>query len=561
MKTIDIFTAGTSNYANQIKLIGLGLKRFKQKNYKYIFHVMIDDPTLAIDQYREMFNELKSDDFQIDLISSSLIQSKLGYCTRVDNMTMTYVKLLGSLLFPLADKLLWLDCDLIVKRDGIEKLFELNLDQYYVGAVYDVPVSKEELENCKVNKYFNSGVMILNLKKIRQDELDEELESDLQQFPDLYKVNFHEQSILNYRFKEKVLWLSPIFNNIVYSNSSENIPKFEEEFKKWGYQKPTDAWDDSIIIHWPGAAKPWSSTQFDQICPYLKESRQFFRNFRELMNRPLLTFSHCGLIGDMIYPLNFCIELAQARGDQKFNFHIQTNVDYKPNVMEIKSRKKKTVRLTKEEAQFIKPLLEGQPYIEKVTIGDQIPLGAINIDCSKLKINTFGGEMRDYVYELISYILPRAFWKKVLFVKPNEKYKEKILFTLSERYVNELIEYKELEQFKDDLVFIGNQQEYDLFCQKYFKIDYAGKMNSLLEIAQLLEGAKGYVGNQTGIFSLAEQLKVPRILMSGDYVKVNGQMNLGPKNVLPLGGYCRTVTNTKNLIDGIKQLKEFKYEN
>ena len=557
MKTIEIFTAGTSNYVYQMKLIGLGLKRFKQKNYKYIYHVMIDNKELVIDQYKDTFKELESDDFVVDLLGSSLIQSKLSEDTRQDGMTMTYAKVLAPSLFPSAEKVLWLDCDLVVRKGGIEQLFNLDLKNYYVGAVNDVPMNQDELKNTKVKKYMNSGVMLMNLQKMREDGIANLLEQDCLNYPTEIKVNFHQQSILNYRFEGKVCWISPIFNNILYSNAYVNIPKFEQEYKIWGYQKPTDAFEDSIIIHWPGAAKPWSGNNFDNICPYFKQSKEFYQQLRTKLERPLLTYSHPGLIGDMIYPLNFCIELADARGDERFNFHIQTNVPYKPNVMQIKSRKNKTVRLTKEQAEFIAPLLEAQPYIEKVTIGDEIPAGAVNLDVSKMRLNTIGGDMRDYVYQLIGYILPREFWKKVIAVEPNDKYKNKILFTLSERYVNCFIDYKQLEQFKDDLVFIGSEQEYKVFCQKYWVMDYAGKMNSLLEISQLLEGAKGYVGNQTGIFSLAEQLKVPRLLMSGDYVDVNGQVNIGPKNVLPQGGLCRVCTNTKNLIDSINLLKKY----
>ena len=40
----------------------------------------------------------------------------------------------------------------------------------------------------------------------------------------------------------------------------------------------------------------------------------------------MLTFNHSGKLGNILYSLHFCKELATLNGDTQFNFHIQTNV-------------------------------------------------------------------------------------------------------------------------------------------------------------------------------------------------------------------------------------------
>ena len=42
-----------------------------------------------------------------------------------------------------------------------------------------------------------------------------------------------------------------------------------------------------------------------------------------------VTFNHAGKLGDLLYSLNFCLELVQHFGAEKFSFHIQTNVEHK----------------------------------------------------------------------------------------------------------------------------------------------------------------------------------------------------------------------------------------
>lgn len=263
----------------------------------------------------------------------------------------------------------------------------------------------------------------------------------------------------------------------------------------------------------------------------------------------LQTFNHFGMIGDIMFSLYFCLEIAHHYDQDKFNFHIQTNAPFKAAPCEEESRGKQKVYLNNQAAQFIKPLLEAQPYINQVTYGPKKPEGAWDLnEFRNLKFNLGAGDLRDYYYHLVANFLPKEFWKKLLFVNPNNKYKDKILITLSQRYVNCFIKFKQAQQFKDHLVFIGTEKEHKIFCQKYFQIPSAGKFDSLLQIAQLIEGARGYIANPTGLYAVAELLKVPRMLIQAEYVKVHDQILFGPKNVFPLGGLCTTCASTDNFL-------------
>lgn len=79
----------------------------------------------------------------------------------------TYMALIrGALtkIFPNLDTILSLDVDVII-NENISELWDLDLTNYYLAAV------QESLKYNRTN-YINAGVMLLNLKKLRQENID-----------------------------------------------------------------------------------------------------------------------------------------------------------------------------------------------------------------------------------------------------------------------------------------------------------------------------------------------------------------------------------------------------
>ncbi|MBR6127334.1 glycosyltransferase family 8 protein [bacterium] len=79
-------------------------------------------------------------------------------------------------LFPNLDKILYLDSDILVFRD-LENLYDIDLNNSYVAAVSDIKAVKCYHFDKKLglDNYFNSGVMLLNLEKMRNDNISEKL--------------------------------------------------------------------------------------------------------------------------------------------------------------------------------------------------------------------------------------------------------------------------------------------------------------------------------------------------------------------------------------------------
>jgi hypothetical protein len=272
----------------------------------------------------------------------------------------------------------------------------------------------------------------------------------------------------------------------------------------------------------------------------------------------MFSFSHAGKMGDILYSLYFCCEISSYYQYDQFDYNIQINrkrADFEKNSAPDE------ILLSRKDGEFIRPLLESQPYVRTVTVCEEPGKDSVSLNSFRNgHISPVGCEIRDWYYNFSRVTLPRAFWKPIIHVEPDFTYRDKILFTLTERYVNSGLDYTELKEFRDHLVFIGTDREYQVFQNKYFELDRAELKpeDSLLTVARYLAGAKGYVSNQTSFFALAELMKVNRILFAPDWVeeKDKNKVSFGPKNNLPLGGWANNVSFHPRMKAAVKELVE-----
>lgn len=110
------------------------------------------------------------------------------------------------------DKILYIDSDAIVLKD-ISNVWRFNIDDYYVAGCKDYGVLRDDTyERLNITgKYINSGFIILNLKKIREDKIHdlwfEVINNNELKYPDQDALNLicqHNElyipSMYNYAF-------------------------------------------------------------------------------------------------------------------------------------------------------------------------------------------------------------------------------------------------------------------------------------------------------------------------------------------------------------------------
>ena len=140
------------------------------------------------------------------------------------------------------DKCLYLDSDIIV-NGSIKDLYNKNIDNYYLAAVEDPGfVGHEELGLKLGAKYFNSGVMLINLNKWRQVGMKNLVINFVHKNPELIK--FVDQCGLNAIVNGDWLEIEREYN-------CQTVMLKTVRFKNYFIEKKP------IIIHFTTSRKPW----------------------------------------------------------------------------------------------------------------------------------------------------------------------------------------------------------------------------------------------------------------------------------------------------------------
>ncbi len=152
-------------------------------------------------------------------------------------------------LFPMFDKVIYLDSDIIV-QDDLTEFYNTNLENEYAGVVKDFYSHVLEFDHLRVKRefYFNSGVMLLNIKKIREDNISEKLIAE--KLSSLYS-KFMDQDVFNIVFNGNVKLLSFRYNYMLRSGRDKKL--FNQVFNE-------DFPENPVIVHCT-PIKPWLDSE------------------------------------------------------------------------------------------------------------------------------------------------------------------------------------------------------------------------------------------------------------------------------------------------------------
>ena len=157
-------------------------------------------------------------------------------------------------VFSQYDKILYLDVDMIIQRD-LSELYHIDLEDNYVAAVKDMQGMVLEHHHTRIGleNYFNAGMMLLNLKKMREDNISDRLID--------YKLHkdtghFMSQDALNCVFGDKVKYIDPKYNYMW-----PNLRAFTDEKIENFYDITEVEWNNirynAHIVHLTNKLKPW----------------------------------------------------------------------------------------------------------------------------------------------------------------------------------------------------------------------------------------------------------------------------------------------------------------
>jgi lipopolysaccharide biosynthesis glycosyltransferase len=219
-------------------------------NQKLTIHILHDD-TLSLENKKSLVSISRNNFVVFNFIGVNQSDFKRYPNNRSHISSATYYRLaLHRLLPENIEKIIYLDADIIVE-DNITQLW-IELDDQFAAACADEGgiLQSRRLKLPVSHTYFNAGVMVFNLKKLRETGADIlYLESFL-----MMKKNIimQDQDILNLAFLNKTKELPLRWN----ANGRLFTPNDLEY--KYSDSEAAYAALNPGIIHYTDASKPWS---------------------------------------------------------------------------------------------------------------------------------------------------------------------------------------------------------------------------------------------------------------------------------------------------------------
>ena len=235
-KQTHIFFAIDNNYAPFFKIALKSMIMNSNNDYHYnicILHTDIAEETMS------SIRKLSTDNYTINFVDMT---EKIEYInnelhTRDYYSKTTYYRLFIPTMFPHLDKALYLDADIVIPGD-ISELYNTDLGAVPDEAVGNVEEFIEYVDKylgIKYTNYFNAGILLMNLKELRDFDFENKFISLLKQ---ITFVVAQDQDYLNCICKDRVTYVDGCWNKQPFPSDKYTV-------------------DDLKIIHYNLTAKPW----------------------------------------------------------------------------------------------------------------------------------------------------------------------------------------------------------------------------------------------------------------------------------------------------------------
>lgn len=178
------------------------------------------------------------------------------------SMATYYRCMFPSILPETVDKVLYLDCDIVIRGD-ISAFWNTDLEGYGVACIEDIGSQEKEryelLHYDPADSYFNAGVLLINLRYWRETHVDRQCETYFLTYPE--RIRFNDQDLLNVVLHAHKKFVSLTWN-------------MQDGFYRTGIRERVNDWKafreellNPVILHYTNK-KPWN---YDSMHPLRAE--------------------------------------------------------------------------------------------------------------------------------------------------------------------------------------------------------------------------------------------------------------------------------------------------
>lgn len=215
-----------------------------------------------IEQYGAHLTWLEFHESTLELIRKMPIP-----CEHI-SMASYYRLLIPYVINESVDKLLYLDCDILV-RDNILSGYNIDIEGYTIAGVSDLNGEAFQARLNLNGDYVNAGVLLMNIPRIREKYSLEVMLSEMSRIMFLPECKMGDQDMINILFDQEIEKLPRAYN-------------YQKLIQKKYILKNKKELDEVKIVHFITGSKPWQGTY---CFPFMREYYKYLKKYLSLRER------------------------------------------------------------------------------------------------------------------------------------------------------------------------------------------------------------------------------------------------------------------------------------
>ena len=286
-ENINIAFSFDKNYIAPAKtVIGSLLDSSAVKDVHYNIYLICPDEVKPYEENITNFIEKKDQTSSVQFCYHNKIFTN-GFEVRGIS-TAAYYRLLLHKFLPNVDKIIYSDVDIIYRKDlqnawmfdmgenviaGVKGL-AMNISEKWNSLIKNFPDRKEEFFGLQ-GKYINSGFLVLDLKKIRNLNIDDNKFIKMSQ----KHYEYQDQDIINLVYRNKIAFLPLEYNFITYTSDKDYEQAIAENIIT--KHEIDIAQNSPVTVHYAGE-KPWNSQYVNKanyFINYIKQNPELLKDF------------------------------------------------------------------------------------------------------------------------------------------------------------------------------------------------------------------------------------------------------------------------------------------
>lgn len=243
---IPIFFATDDNYFKYLAVTLASIERYASDEYIYDIKILTtglsEENESAIDKlgFPHLNVSIVNVDEKMKKIRNNVAQRLRDYYSES-----IFYRIFIPHLFPRLEKAIYLDCDIVLK-DDVAKLYFTDIGENILGAIPDESIAPipefcvyvDKVVGSPEGVYFNSGVLVINAKKFRDDKIEEKLLHLITEYN--FQTVAPDQDYLNYLCRGKVYYFDAGWNkqpnqNVDFDENKIHLIHYNMFNKPWHY--------------------------------------------------------------------------------------------------------------------------------------------------------------------------------------------------------------------------------------------------------------------------------------------------------------------------------------